>query len=366
LEGCRILRRRNESLAALTLKERRSRKQVSERGGDAEEQRRPVGIRRNGRRAIEKIEEASGMVRLSINELTTLRWSFEEDVLNYRAAGIAAMGVWRGKLADYGEARGIELLAEHGMAVSNLLWAGGFTGSEGPSHSEMIDDAAAAIELAAALDADCLVVYSGGRAGHTARHARRMFKDALKHLDPIAADLGVTLAIEPMHSAVAEPCTLITSIDEALGAISSANCRATKLVFDTYHLGHSGITRQEILEVAPHVAVVHLADSRGRPNREQNRCRLGTGMLPLAEMVSALASGGYRGSYDVELFGEDVELLDYAELISHSQQVFRWFGAAIALPRHDDHAVEAVRPLADRCDFERKEVALPAARRAVG
>jgi sugar phosphate isomerase/epimerase len=305
------------------------------------------------------------MVRLSINELTTLRWSFEEDVLNYRAAGITAMGVWRGKLADYGEERGIELLAEHRMAVSNLLWAGGFTGSEGPSHAEMIDDAAAAIELAAALDAGCLVLYSGGRVLHTARHSRRMFKDALKHLDPIAADLGVTLAIEPMHAAVAEPCTLITSIDEALGAIAAANCRATKLVFDTYHLGHGGISRQEIIEVAPHVAVVHLADSRGKPDGEQNRCRLGTGILPLAEIVGALAVGGFRGDYDVELFGEDVEWLDYAELISHSQRMFRCLGATLPLPAHKEPVVKEVRSSHDRCDFERGAVAMPVSRPAI-
>ena len=45
------------------------------------------------------------MARLSINEMTTYRWSFEEDVVQLRAAGIPAIGVWRQKLADYGEAK---------------------------------------------------------------------------------------------------------------------------------------------------------------------------------------------------------------------------------------------------------------------
>ena len=43
------------------------------------------------------------MPRLSMNEMTTLRWSFEEDVQQYRAAGISAIGVWRRKLSDFGE-----------------------------------------------------------------------------------------------------------------------------------------------------------------------------------------------------------------------------------------------------------------------
>lgn len=317
------------------------------------------------------------MVPLSINELTTLRWSFEEDVLNYRAAGIAAMGVWRGKLVDYGEERGAELLAEHGISVSNLLWAGGFTGSEGPSYCEAIADAEQALELAAMLDAGCLVVYSGGRAGHTTRHARRVFKDALKHLDPIAAALGVTLAIEPMHPAVAEPCTLLTGVDETLDAIAAAGARATRLAFDTYHLGHALVrdaasdrqraaALERIAEIAPLVAVVHLADSRGAPSGEQNRCRLGSGALPLADMVAALASGGYRGYYDVELFGEDVEWFDYPELIAHSQRMFRRLHAAVETPIASEAAASADRVLADRCDFERNAATRQRPHRAVG
>ncbi len=50
------------------------------------------------------------MATLSMNETTTFRWSFEEDVARYAAAGIPAMGVWRQKLSDCGQARGLELL----------------------------------------------------------------------------------------------------------------------------------------------------------------------------------------------------------------------------------------------------------------
>ena len=122
------------------------------------------------------------MARLSMNEMTTYRWSFDNDVAEYRAAGIPAIGVWRQKLSDYGEEKGIELLAETGLPVSNLLWAGGFTGSCGHSFRESVDDAAEAIRLAAALKAGCLVVYSGGRAGHTHNHARRLLIEAMREL----------------------------------------------------------------------------------------------------------------------------------------------------------------------------------------
>ena len=105
------------------------------------------------------------MARISMNELTTYRWSFEEDVQNYADAGIEAMAVWRQKLSDFGEEKGIELISECGLRVSSLLWAGGFTGSDGRSHKESIEDAHDAIRLATSLGTDSLIVYSGPRAG---------------------------------------------------------------------------------------------------------------------------------------------------------------------------------------------------------
>ena len=91
------------------------------------------------------------MAVLSINEVSTFRWTFDQDVTRYAAAGIGAMGVWRRKISDFGESRGIELLAEYNMRVSNLSWVGGFTGSDGRTFKESVEDAADGIRLAAGL-----------------------------------------------------------------------------------------------------------------------------------------------------------------------------------------------------------------------
>src|SRR5437868_1367486 len=112
-----------------------------------------------------KLPERELMDRLSMNELTTYRWSFEEDVRNYAAAGFSAIGVWRQKLSDFGEERGAELLLESGLEVSSLLWAGGFTGSDGRSYRESLQDAEESVRLAAGLHAGCLILFTGSRAG---------------------------------------------------------------------------------------------------------------------------------------------------------------------------------------------------------
>ena len=151
-------------------------------------------LRRPCRHVGGRFAGSTRMARLSINEMTTYRWSFEEDVAELQAAGIPAIGVWRQKVADFGEDRAVELLAQSGLAVSNLLWAGGFTGSDGHTYAESLQDAAEAIRLAARLQAGCLVVYSGGRNSHTHNHARRLFAGALEELLPLAMELDVTLA----------------------------------------------------------------------------------------------------------------------------------------------------------------------------
>ena len=262
------------------------------------------------------------MARLSMNELTTFRWSFEEDVAQYAAAGIPAIGVWRRKLSDFGEEKGVELLAENGLEVSNLLWAGGFTGSDGRSVRDSIDDAAEAIRLAAELRAACLVVYSGSRHGHTLNHARRLVTDALAVLLPVAVEHEVTLAIEPMHLGCAAEWTFLTSLDDALALIDHFGSPRLHLAFDTYHLGQDPGLVERLADVAGRIAVVHLGDGKSPLNQEQNRTRLGEGAVPLKEIVAALASAGYDGFYDVELMGEDIESADYSQLLEHSKQAF--------------------------------------------
>jgi sugar phosphate isomerase/epimerase len=265
------------------------------------------------------------MAQLSMNELTTFRWSFEQDVIHYAAAGIPAIGVWRQKLSDYGEAKGIELLAEHGLKASHLLWAGGFTGNDGRSYRDSVEDAVEAVRTAGDLNAPSLVVYSGARGGHTYSHARRLIKSALLELIPLADELDVDLAVEPMHPGCAAGCTFITSIDDVLELLEEiASCRV-KFVLDTYHLGQDDGFVDRIGRIARHVAIVHLGDARKPPEGEQNRCRLGEGAIPLGPIVTALKAAGYDGYYDVELLGEEIETTDYHALLEHAKDAFAKF-----------------------------------------
>ena len=262
------------------------------------------------------------MPRISINELTTYRWSFEEDVHQFTAAGIQAMAVWRHKLSDFGEEKGVELLYDSGLGVSSLQWAGGFTGSDGQTHQDSIADACSAIQLAAEMRADCLIVYSGGRSGHTDNHARRLLAGALKRMLPIACEFGVTLAIEPMPLRCASEWTFLTCIDETLRLLDQFDSPQLKLVFDTYHFGHNEAICGRLSELAQRIGIVQLADAKAPPDTEQDRCLLGEGVIPLESLISSLIHAGYDGYFDVKLMGQEIEASDYSELIAHSKDAF--------------------------------------------
>jgi sugar phosphate isomerase/epimerase len=145
---------------------------------------------------------------------------------------------------------------------------------------------------------------------------------ALRELLPLAGQLGVTLAVEPMHPGCAAQWTFLTSLDDVFALLEAVSSPQVKIVFDTYHLGQSADIVEHIPRLVPHVAIVQLGDARQPPTGEQNRCRLGEGTIPLREIVAALRAGGYDGYYDVELLGEEIEACDYPSLLQHAKRAF--------------------------------------------
>ena len=267
------------------------------------------------------------MDRLSVNEFTTFSWTFDEDVRRYEEAGAAAIGVWRQKLSDYGEEKGVRLLSESSLDVSNLLWAGGFTGSDGRSFRETVDDALEAIRLAAAMQADCLVIYTGPRAGHTRNHARRLTRNALAELLPLAEDLDLTLAVEPMSERCAADWTYLTDLRQTCKLIDEFGSNRLRLVLDTYHFGQNESLLDSLTTLAPYVSVVHLGDAKRKPSGrrfhcEQDRCRLGDGSVPLVAIIEGLRAAGFDGYFDVELIGEEIESIANDELLCHSIKTY--------------------------------------------
>jgi sugar phosphate isomerase/epimerase len=68
------------------------------------------------------------------------------------------------------------------------------------------------------------------------------------------------------------------------------------------------------------VGIVYLGDRRRPPTIDQERCPLGHGELPLAEIIHSLLDAGYTGWFDVRLLVPEFGTDDYWGLLKQSQQ----------------------------------------------
>lgn len=272
---------------------------------------------------------AGSTPRLSMNEVTTYRWSLDEDLRRFAEAGYDGIGVWLRKLRDFGEERGLELLRESRLTVSNVVWAGGFTGSDGTTIADSLAEARDALRLAGLMRAGSLVVCSGGRNHHTRRHAERLFRSALDELLPHAEASRVPLAIEPVSAACAASWSFVTRFEQALRLVERYDTPWLQLAFDTYHFPMLDEKWGLLRDAASRIAVVHLADLAAPPAEDEDRRPLGEGVAPLQRILRTLIEGGYTGFFDVELTGPAIEGTDYGRLL---QETRRRFDAAAAAP----------------------------------
>ena len=90
------------------------------------------------------------MRSLAVNQFTTPKWSFEEDVQAYAAAGFQGIGVVRDKAQAYGIEAASALLKEHDLKITELCVAGFFTETDADAFQTKVRDAHQAIEMAAA------------------------------------------------------------------------------------------------------------------------------------------------------------------------------------------------------------------------
>ncbi len=268
--------------------------------------------------------------RISICQFSTFRWTFEEDVIRYATHGFKNIGIWRRKL-DEDCLAAIDLLYEAKMSVSSVHWAGGFTG-DGQSFSNAIEDGVEAIELASRVDAGCLIIHPGSRNGHTTSHARRLFSSALENLLPIAADYGVTLALEPVLDQLANPWSFMNQFEESIEFLQQFPSQHLGLVLDLFSFGFDSNVFELLASYVNRISLVQIAD-RCQAN-PLARLPLGAGQVPLKRWLGSLQQLGYSGSFELEVHGPSVKEIDYFSLLDQTHNFFseRSMDRLIALP----------------------------------
>lgn len=260
------------------------------------------------------------MERISVSQLSSVRWSFFLDVVRYNYHGFNSIGIWRQKLDDCDLLEAIDFLHEMKTEVSSVHWAGGFTGSSGVSFEDALQDAREAIELTSKLSGDCLIIHPGCRNGHTTSHALRLLAQALETLVPMAADYDVRLALELMPCAVGRRWTFLESLHRTLGFAKDFPAQQLGFVLDLYHVGLNADVFEILPEIIGRIFLVQLADRRISTINKEDRRLLGEGDVSLVQWFDRLNELGYRGSYELELHGDSLCKIPYTKRLQQSRE----------------------------------------------
>ncbi|HST84712.1 MAG TPA: sugar phosphate isomerase/epimerase family protein [Kineosporiaceae bacterium] len=255
---------------------------------------------------------AFGLARLSLNQRTIPRWSLPELVDHCGKAGLGAVGLWREPVLEYGVARTAALVRDAGLRVSSLCRGGFFTSPEQAQWEAAIEDNLRALDEAAALGAECVVLVVGGMAAGSTDliGARQRVHEALAVLAPAARERGVRLALEPLHPIFCADRAVLSTLRQALElaeAVDGAPGAPTVgVVVDAYHVWWDPDVWSAIAAAGPRILSFQVCDWV-LPLTEDvllARGMMGDGYIDLRALRSAVDSAGYAGDIEVEIFNQ--------------------------------------------------------------
>ncbi|EDY54322.1 MULTISPECIES: sugar phosphate isomerase/epimerase family protein [Streptomyces] len=266
--------------------------------------------------------------RFSINQMTVKQLSLPELVAACRELGIANLGLWREPVQSYGVEETAKLVRDAGLTVTTLCRGGFFTAIDPDERAAALDDNRRAVDEAATLGTDTLVLVSGGLpAGSKDLHgARERIADALAVLGPYAEEHGVRLAIEPLHPMYAADRCVVSTLTQALDLAERFPAQQVGVTVDTYHIWWDDHAPAQIARAGAggRIHTFQLADwTTPLPEGVLNgRGQIGDGAIDMREWQRYVEAAGYTGAIEVELFNDALWARDGREVLAETAERF--------------------------------------------
>lgn len=266
--------------------------------------------------------------RFSINQMTVKQLSLPELVEACVELGVPGVGLWREPVQSYGLEATAKLVRDAGLAVTTLCRGGFFTAIDPGERAKALDDNRRAVDEAATLGTDTLVLVSGGLpSGSKDLHgARERIADALGELGPYAASRGVRLAIEPLHPMFASDRCVVSTLTQALDIAERFPADQVGVTVDTYHIWWDDTAPAQIARAGAsgRIHTFQLADWT-TPLPEgvlTGRGQIGDGAIDMREWKSYVEAAGYTGPIEVELFNDGLWARDGREVLAETAARF--------------------------------------------
>ena len=249
-----------------------------------------------------------GLEKLAINQITTdTQWSLRGAIEGYAENGIHGICVWRHKLDEIGANEAARILADHDMMVTGLCRGGMFPAADQAGRRAAIDDSLRAIDDAAAIGASCLVLVVGGlpSGSRDLADAHKQVRDGIAAILPHARDVGMPLAIEPMHPMVCADRGCVNTLAHANDLCDELG-DGVGVAVDVYHVWWDPALEGEIARAGKRIMAFHVCDWLV-PTKDLvfDRGMMGDGVIDIPRIRGWVEAAGYEGFNEVEIFSRD-------------------------------------------------------------
>ncbi|HEX3167747.1 MAG TPA: sugar phosphate isomerase/epimerase family protein, partial [Chitinophagaceae bacterium] len=229
----------------------------------------------------------------------------EEAAKNYSAEGVKGITVWRDALANRNIRQTGQLLRDHGLNIVSLCRGGFFPNKEKEQRKLAIEDNLKAIEEAAELGTQLIVLVCGADPTESLEDSRKQILDGIQTILPQAVATGIKLAIEPLHPMYADTRSAINTLAQANKMAEQINSPSVGVAVDVYHLWWDPSLEQEIKRCGDndHLLAFHICDwNTPTVDILLDRGLMGDGCIPVNKIRSWVEATGFNGFYEVEIF----------------------------------------------------------------
>ena len=241
---------------------------------------------------------------MSLNVYTVReQWTLREAIEGAARHGVPAIAPWRDKLEQCGVDEAARMIADHGLEVSSLCRGGMFPAADAPGRRAALEDNRRALDAAAAIGAACLVLVVGGlpKGSKDLADARRQVRDGIAASLEHARDIGVPLAIEPLHPMYAADRACVNTLSQALD-ICDALGDGVGVIVDVYHVWWDPDLEAQIRRAGNRILGFHVCDWLV-PTTDLllDRGMMGDGVIDLPAIRSWVERAGFEGYAEVEI-----------------------------------------------------------------